>query len=120
MDNSATIAGPVTLMSLTLQFLLELGALAALAYWGYSTGGGEATHVVLAVAAPAVAATAWGLFGAPKAPFHLTGSLRLLLQATFFGSAAIALDAAGRRWPALIFALVVAANVAILNARDRG
>lgn len=110
----------MTLLCLALQFLLELGALAALAYWGYSTGGDEATRVVLAVAAPAVAATMWGLFGSPKAPFHLTGVFRVLLEAAFFGSAAVALVAVGKNWPALLFAIIVTANIAFLNTRDRG
>lgn len=119
MDDSAGIEGPVILVSLTLQFLLELGALAALGYWGYSTGR-DAMRVVLAVGAPAVAATAWGLFGSPKAPFHLTGGFRLLFEAAFFGSAVVALAAAGKKWPAVVFAVIVAANVAVLNARGRG
>jgi Protein of unknown function (DUF2568) len=101
----------------TLQFLLELAALSAFAYWGYSTDGSVAARIVLAAAAPAVAATACALFGSPKAPFHLIGASRVLLQAAFSGSAAVALAAAGETRLAVVFALVVAAYTTLVEAR---
>lgn len=61
MNGTATINRPLTLLSLTLQFMLELAALAALGDWGYSTGNSSATRVGLAVAAPFMAAALWGL-----------------------------------------------------------
>ena len=110
----------LTNLSLALQFLLELAALAAFGYWGYSTGGRVAINVALAVLAPAAAATTWGLFGAPRARFHLNGISRLAFETAFFGAAALALVASGNcRW-ALAFAVVVAANIAFLNTRGRG
>jgi hypothetical protein len=56
----------------------------------------------------------------PKARFHLTGIFRLLLEAVFFGSAAAALAATGATRLAIVFAVIVAANIAILNAVDHG
>lgn len=44
--------------SLTLQFLLELVALAGLGYWGIATGGGSFAKVALAVGPPLLAAIA--------------------------------------------------------------
>jgi hypothetical protein len=111
---------PITSLSLTLQFLLELAALAALGFWGYSTGGSGFKQVALAVAAPLVASTAWALFGSPKAPLHLAGASRLLLELAFFGSAAGGLAAAGKGLPAVAFALVVLTNVVLLNALGHG
>jgi hypothetical protein len=52
---------------LTLAFLSELAALAALAVWGWSVGDSTGWRVALAVAAPAVAAGLWGVFAAPRA-----------------------------------------------------
>jgi Protein of unknown function (DUF2568) len=111
---------PITGLSLALQFLLELAALAALAYWGYSTGDGGFAQIALAVAAPLVAATAWALFGSPRAPLHLTGASRLLLELAFFGSAAVALAAARQVVPAIAFAVLGLANIAFLNALGHG
>ena len=50
---------------LTVAFLSELAALAALALWGWSAGASTGTKLLLAVAAPAVAGVLWGVFAAP-------------------------------------------------------
>lgn len=106
--------------SLTLQFLLELGALAAYGYWGYGTGSSSFAHVALAIAAPLAAAIVWGLFGSPKAPYHLRGVWRLLLEVAFFGLAAFALAASGHVVLGIAFAAIVAANIALLHALGEG
>ena len=54
--------------NLTLAFALELCALAALGYWGFSVGGGPGAKAVLGIGAPLCAAVLWGLFAAPRAP----------------------------------------------------
>jgi uncharacterized protein DUF2568 len=107
--------------SLTLQFLLELAVLAGLGYWGSSVGGSTAVRVALAVGAPLTAAVVWALLGAPRAPFHLTGVARLVLEAAFFGAGAAALAAAGDSWLALALGIAAVANIAFLRAlgRDR-
>ena len=51
---------PLLVASLALQFLLELAALAALGYWGSTSGDGTFAHVALAIAAPLLAAVVWG------------------------------------------------------------
>jgi hypothetical protein len=120
MNGRPTINRPLTLLSLTSQFILEIAALGAFGFGGYSTGNSSATHVGVALAAPLVAAAVWALVGAPMARFRLRGPSRLLLEAIFFGSAAAALAAAGATRLALVFAVVVGANIAILDAVDRG
>ena len=105
----------LTLVSLALQFLLELGVLAALGYWGYATAGSRPLQIVLAVGAPLVAAVIWGIFGSPRAPHHLTGVRRRLLEAAFFGSATVALAAAGQVVPGVLFAAIAAANITLLK-----
>lgn len=106
--------------SLTLQFLLELAALAAYGYWGYDTGSSSLAHVALVIAVPAAAAIVWGLFGSPKAPYHLSGVRRLLLEVVFFGLAAVALVVSGHLVLGVAFAAIVAANVALLHALGQG
>jgi hypothetical protein len=91
---------------LTVAFLAELAALAALAVWGWSAGGSTASRVLLAVGAPLVAAVLWGVFAAPSAPVRVL-VLTVLVKIAVFGSAALTLLATGR--PALAVGLAVAA-----------
>jgi hypothetical protein len=107
---------PIAAASLTLQFLLELAALASLGSWGYTTGDGAPAQLALALGTPLLAALAWGTGGSPKAPVHLEGARRVSLQIAFFGSAAVALAATGRTVLAASFALLVTGNIALLQA----
>jgi hypothetical protein len=111
---------PLLVVSFALQFLLELAALAAFGYWGATSGSGTFAQVVLAIAAPLLAAVVWGVFGSPKAPFHLTGAWRLLLEVVFFGSAATALAIADHPVLGVALAATVAVNVALLHAHGEG
>jgi hypothetical protein len=113
-------SSPLAAFSLTLQFLLELAALVALGYWGYSAGGSKAAQIGLATAAPLAAALVWGIFGSPRAPLHLEGVWRLLLEALFFGAGAAALAASEQAIAGVILAALTLANVAVLNARGHG
>jgi len=109
----------VVAVSLALQFLIELAALAAFGYWGSSTGSGWSA-VLLAIAAPLVAAVAWGLLGSPRGPLHLRGIWRVVFEVVFFGLAAAALAVSGHAVLGVAFAAVVAANVAFLYAVGQG
>jgi len=101
--------------NLALAFFLELGVLAALGYWGFQTGQGTIAKIGLGIGAPVVAVVVWGLFGAPKAVWHLHGASRLLLEVVFFGSAALALFAAGQRVLSVAFALIFVLNYVLLT-----
>jgi hypothetical protein len=57
--------------NLTVAFLLELCALAALGYWGFRTASGPAAKAALGIGAPLLAAVLWGLFAAPRAPVSI-------------------------------------------------
>ena len=62
-----------------LRFTLELAALTALAYWGFSEHDG-AVQWLLGLGAPLLAAVVWGAFVAPKASRPTTDPIRLLLE----------------------------------------
>jgi hypothetical protein len=96
---------------LTVAFLAELAALAALAVWGWSLGDSTGWRVVLAVAAPAVAAVLWGVFAAPRAPVRVP-ALTLLVKVVVFGAAVLALLSTGH--PVLAVALAAAALLSSL------
>ena len=101
--------------NLALAFLLELGVLAALGYWGFQTGQGPIAKIGLGIGAPVLAVVVWWLFGAPQAKWHLNGVFRLLLEVIFFGSAAVALYAAGQHVLGVAFALVFVLNTMLLS-----
>ena len=96
--------------NLTLAFLLELCALAALGYWGFATGGGLPAKIGLGVGVALLAAVLWGVFESPRASLPLPEPWHLLFALAFFGCAAAALYAAGRARVALVFALAVILN----------
>ena len=91
---------------LTVAFLAELAALAALAVWGWSAVDPTAWRLVLAVAAPAVAGVLWGVFAAPRAPVRVP-ALTVLVKVIVFGAAVLALFAIGH--PVLAVVLGAAA-----------
>ena len=89
---------------LAVRFVLELAALASLAYWGFSEFDGVLS-VVLGVGTPLAAAVLWGLYVSPKARYAST--LRQALgEAVVFGAAVIALADADQPVLALVFALL--------------
>ncbi|WP_236795946.1 YrdB family protein [Amycolatopsis sp. GM8] len=102
-----------------LAFLLELLALAALAYWGFATGDGTTWKIVLGVGAPVLAAVVWGLFAAPRATFGLPIAGILVVKAIVFGAAVAALVVTGNPVLAVIFAVLVVANTTYVTATRR-
>jgi hypothetical protein len=68
----------IKLANLALRFLLELCALAALAYWGFKTGESAVAKIGLGIGAPLLAAVLWGTFVAPGAPIPTPVLLRLI------------------------------------------
>ncbi|MFB6354517.1 MAG: YrdB family protein [Halobacteriales archaeon] len=113
---SATDIGPND----ALRFALELGSLAALAFWGWTATDG-ALRVGLAVGLPLVVAVLWGTFRVPDdpgpAPVAIPGPRRLVLEWILFGVAAVALADAGQPLLAGGFVTLVLAHYAV--ARDR-
>jgi hypothetical protein len=108
------VLGVIKGANLALRFLLELCALVALSYWGFTTGSGAITKVALGIGVPLVAALVWGVFVAPRAPVALPGFVVLLLQVLVFGSAAAGLVATGYRALTLAFAVVVVINTILM------
>lgn len=99
--------------NLALMLLLELGVLLALAYWGFLLGPGLAAKIGLGLGTPLLAALVWGMFGAPRSARRLRGIWYQLLKVVFFGSAALALYAAGSRALGIVFALVFVLNAVL-------
>jgi hypothetical protein len=81
--------------NLVLRFVLELGALAALAYATVRLADGTLAELVLGVGTPLLAGVVWGLFVAPKATFDAPLLVRLLAEALVMVSAGVLLIVAG-------------------------
>ena len=94
----------------SVRFCLELAALAGFAVWGWETGP-DHWNVLLAIAAPLVAAVLWGLFVAPKAPRHPRDPWRLALELLVFGGGTLAFWAAGLETSALVLGVATAAHL---------
>ena len=101
--------------NLVLRFVLELCALAALAYGGWHATGPLWARAALAVLLPLLAAVAWGRWVAPKASHPLPDPLRLVPEWCVFGGAAIALAATGHPVLSASLAVPAAANRVALH-----
>ena len=106
----------VDALLLTVRFLLELAALAALAWWGVRTGETALMKVLLGAGAPLAMAVVWGAFVAPKAAFAVPGPVHVALQLAVLAAAAGALVAIQKVTAAEVFAVTAVVNGAALYA----
>ncbi|MFF3603996.1 DUF2568 domain-containing protein [Streptomyces sp. NPDC002463] len=113
------LPAPLHVLNEGLAFLLELAALAVLAWWGWESAEHVVLRLLLAVAAPALAALVWGLFAAPRARFRVPLAGVLCVKALVFGAAALALLDLGRPVWAASFAAVALVNTALATADRR-
>ncbi|MEV7774187.1 YrdB family protein [Kitasatospora sp. NPDC086791] len=105
---------PLTAGNAGLAFGLELAMLAALGYWGFKTGSGPGTRLLLGLGAPALAAAVWGLFLAAGGPaFRLPLAAEIVLKLLTLGTAALALHATGRTTLAVVYGVLVVVSVAV-------
>jgi hypothetical protein len=97
---------------LTLRFICEMAALAAVAYWGQQAADGAA-GVALAAIAVAVVAVVWGTFLAPRRRLAVGLPARLVIELVVWTAAAAALWTAGHPALAVVLFLVAAVTGAI-------
>ena len=88
-------------VNLLFRFILELVALVAMSFWGWTQHDGLARYA-LALMVPLLAATIWGIFNVPgdhsrsgDALVAVPGMVRLAIEAVIFGFAVWALFATG-------------------------
>jgi hypothetical protein len=103
---------------LVIRFALELCALAALAYWGFTLDANRPVLIVAGLIAPLLFAVAWGLLVSPKARIRMAASARLAIEVVLWAIAVIAL-VAGKPALAALFAAVVVANKSLLLWAER-
>ncbi|MFH9617550.1 YrdB family protein [Streptomyces pratensis] len=93
-----------------LAFVLELVAIGALAWWGFTAPEGLAASLALGVGAPAAAVVLWGLFAAPRARFPVPLAGVLAVKTVVLGGGAAAVYGTGRPVAAAVLAVVLVAN----------
>lgn len=106
-------------LNLAFRFFLEICALLALAFWGWTQHSGF-LRILLAVGLPVLAAGLWATFRVPGdasasggAPIPVPGWLRLLLELALFAGAVWALRAAGATTAAVLLGLAVVLHYAL-------
>ncbi|WP_018350867.1 YrdB family protein [Longispora albida] len=99
--------------NLLLIFLLELATLAATGYWGFTLDRGWPVRILAGLGVPALLIALWALFGAPTAEYKTHGAVRVLFEAAWFGSGALALYAAQRVTLAVTFTVALVASKAL-------
>lgn len=97
-------------MHLLLRFVLELCALAALAYGGWQLPGPGWARLLLAVVLPLGAAIIWGQWVAPRARHPVADPLRLIPEWVVFGGGTAALLATGHIVQGVLLAVAAAGN----------
>lgn len=102
-----------------LAFLLELAALGALCWWGSSVGSGLALHLLLGLGTPALAAVLWGWFAAPRARVKLPLAGVLAVKTLVLGGGALAVYGVGHPAAAIVFAVVLLVNTALVETYRR-
>jgi len=97
------------------RFFLELSALAAVAYWGWTEPHG-ALRWVLVVAAPLAVSVVWGRWMAPRSTKRVVDPWRLIIELLVFGSAVAALARADQPTLAVVLAAATAVHLALTFA----
>jgi hypothetical protein len=100
---------PLHVINEGLAFVIEVLALVALGWWGFSV------NPLLGIAAPLAAIILWGLFAAPKARYQVGLVVVLLVKDLVFGVATVALFALGKPGLAITFAILAVINTAIVT-----
>lgn len=106
-------------INLGVRFLLEILVLVILGYWGFHVSQGTIFKILLGIGTPLLAAVIWGMFGAPKAPYVLSGFSFLLLEIVIFGLPVVVLYVFEKQMLAFIYGLIVVINLVFMKIWDQ-
>jgi Protein of unknown function (DUF2568) len=95
------------------RFLLEVSALVAIGYWGFTSADG-AMAFVRGLCVPLLMVVVWGTFGAPGAPLRAALPVRLALLAVIYGWAVAALASTGHVVLAVALGVGAVVNTVLL------
>jgi hypothetical protein len=80
---------------LVLLFALEIVAVVALAFWGFTMDASLLARCLFGIGAPAVAVLLWAMFAAPKPRIPVSGAAVVGVKILVYGAATLAIAAAG-------------------------
>jgi hypothetical protein len=106
--------GSIQKVALAGRFLLELAGVAALAWWGIKVGTDDISRAGFALLAGGGLVVVWALVVAPKARNPLSPMTRWLIGTVLLMVAAVALWSVGEEELAVIFAILVVVDTAVL------
>jgi hypothetical protein len=95
-------------LNLLVRFLLELCMLAAVGYWGFRTGSGWGTKILLGTGLPVLIALGWWI------AWKLNGVSRLALELTLLGSGGVALFASNKPALGWVYTAILVINKVLL------
>ena len=101
-------------LNLAVRLIVELLGVVFVGYWGLTASDDTAIGIVLGVGAVVAFAVVWGLFLAPTASRGLTKRQKDVIGTIVLLVAAVALALAGQPLAALVYAIVVLVNAAVL------
>ncbi len=104
----------LVLVNVAARFVLELGGLACVAWWGATASDSVIVRVLLAVGGVAVFAVIWGRFLAPTASSGLDRRQKNIVGTLVLLVAAGTLAAAGQATLALVYAVLVVVNAGFI------
>ncbi len=93
--------------------VVELGSLAAVAYWGFHEHSGLGAKVLFGVGGPLLIAVVWGIWMAPRASRRAPEGVRALIELVIFGTATAALAASTGAGPAIVFGAIALVNTVL-------
>ena len=106
-------------LNLALRFILELATLGAMTYWGWTQHDGLARWL-WTIGLPLAAIILWGTFAVPndpsrsgQAPVPTPGTVRLILELTFFALGVIALIFSQHMTAGIVLAALVFIHYAV-------
>jgi len=94
-------------------FFVEVAAIFSLSVWGFHTGSGVVTRMLLGLGTPAAAIALWSLFAAPRSVFAMPAA-RLAVKVLVLGAAALASFTLLPVGWAIAFTILVAANTLLI------
>lgn len=106
-------------INLSIRFILEIAVLIIFGYWGFHVSQSTVINILLGIGAPLLAAVIWGMFGAPKAPYTLSGLSFFMLEIVMFGLPVIILFFLNKSTLGFVYGLVVAINLAFMKIWDQ-
>jgi len=108
-------------INLSVHFLLELCALAAVVYWGFKTGNNGWEKFLLGTGISVLLAAIWGIFRVPNDPGPATiavpGWVRIIIELGIFTFAAWAIWNTGLISLAWVFGIAIVVNYILMNQR---